>query len=1077
MANTVEFKIKVTDLNTKAVTNLAGEFDNVNEALQMIQRNVKDAAAGIDKAASQAFKWGQVRDAISGVMDTLQNAVSPAAEFEQAMRGANTMALKGETDYKRLKDSVKGLSSEIPIARDLLANGLYQTISNGVPEDNWIEFLNKSARSATGGLANLEKVVTVTSTVIKNYGLSWDAAGSIQDKIQMTAKNGVTSFEQMADALPRVSGSAATLGVSIDELMATFATLTGVSGNTAEVSTQLAAIFTALIKPSSEAATMAKEMGIEFNAMSVKAAGGLVPFLQQLNTKINEHAASTGKLSQEIYASLFGSSESLRALIPLTGELAGKFEENTQAMADSAGSIDEAFNQVNSTGQAFEQRMKNSAASLTDFAQGAVTTATPIVLFAANTGIAVTQVKALYAVVRSFSFTQFITSTKLATLAQTGFNSTVNLGKAAILSYAMSVNLARNSIASTTGATKLMNIAIAASPYVIAAVGAAALGVAIYKIATRSSEAEKAQKRLNEAMDGMQKEVTTERLKLDALFTPLLNAKEGTDEWKRARDRIQETYSDYLQQLGIEEIKVDNARKAYELLSGAILNTARARASEKALTTAGDTLADKESKKLTEMRSLFTEKYGEETGERIFNGIANSIRKGEKEIPEHWKKFIKKFDDVEYTQRGEEYIRSNPVTLLVNGIKNARNDYEKEYERIVAVFGKPIPEPKIPELPTGGKSSKEDDNLKKKSLTLDDIKTQIELLQKKQQTASDAEGRNIQSQINQLKRLKKEKELAMGIGLDPDIMKGSIDAMKRELSKFEKELSNKPVGEASIDLQVKIDKLKKQIEGAKIWIEKEAFKDVYGEIKVNVVPSANAGRTLGQMAEDFQDEENRKHPKQKPEILTHDYIKKMKLPKFDMPKLEPKKSGFEQWNDAVDKAYQKNQDLVEGMSGIGSVMGSLGQAVGGAAGEWLNWGANVVQAVAAAIPQITALLGLQTTQVAANTAVAGSGAAASTASIPVVGPILAIAAVASVLAALASLPKFANGGLAYGPTMGLFGEYSGAQNNPEVIAPLNKLRQLIQPSGGMGGIVEFKIDGRMLRGVLNKVDRYNQRTR
>ena len=76
-----------------------------------------------------------------------------------------------------------------------------------------------------------------------------------------------------------------------------------------------------------------------------------------------------------------------------------------------------------------------------------------------------------------------------------------------------------------------------------------------------------------------------------------------------------------------------------------------------------------------------------------------------------------------------------------------------------------------------------------------------------------------------------------------------------------------------------------------------------------------------------------------------------------------------------------------------------------------------------------------------------------------------------------NLPKFASGAIAYGPTMGLFGEYSGAQNNPEVVAPLNKLRNLIQPTGGMGGVVEFRIDGRMLRGVLNKVDRYNQRTR
>ena len=93
-----------------------------------------------------------------------------------------------------------------------------------------------------GGIADLGQTVTVTSTIIKNYGLEWDTAGSIQDKIQKTAKNGVTSFEQLAAALPRVSGSASQLGISIDELMAVFATTTGVTGNTAEVSTARAAI-------------------------------------------------------------------------------------------------------------------------------------------------------------------------------------------------------------------------------------------------------------------------------------------------------------------------------------------------------------------------------------------------------------------------------------------------------------------------------------------------------------------------------------------------------------------------------------------------------------------------------------------------------------------------------------------------------------------------------------------------------------------------------------------------------------------------------------------------------------------
>ncbi len=49
-------------------------------------------------------------------------------------------------------------------------------------------------RKLIGGIADINKVVGITSTVIKNYGLEWGAAADIHDKIQLTAKNGVTSF-------------------------------------------------------------------------------------------------------------------------------------------------------------------------------------------------------------------------------------------------------------------------------------------------------------------------------------------------------------------------------------------------------------------------------------------------------------------------------------------------------------------------------------------------------------------------------------------------------------------------------------------------------------------------------------------------------------------------------------------------------------------------------------------------------------------------------------------------------------------------------------------------------------------
>jgi len=47
--------------------------------------------------------------------------------------------------------------------------------------------------------------------------------------------------------------------------------------------------------------------------------------------------------------------------------------------------------------------------------------------------------------------------------------------------------------------------------------------------------------------------------------------------------------------------------------------------------------------------------------------------------------------------------------------------------------------------------------------------------------------------------------------------------------------------------------------------------------------------------------------------------------------------------------------------------------------------------------------------------------------------------------------KFANGGVISGPTYGLMGEYPGAQSNPEVVAPLDKLKDMM--GGGSGQFV------------------------
>lgn len=131
-------------------------------------QELRTALIGVQQAAEQSAgamaKWdahktitacGALSSSLNNLMSSLDFATEGFESFDKAMRAANTMAGKDAAGFERLKDQVTELGKSIPLSRDALANGLYQVISNGVPEDNWLAFLEASAKSAVGGLADL----------------------------------------------------------------------------------------------------------------------------------------------------------------------------------------------------------------------------------------------------------------------------------------------------------------------------------------------------------------------------------------------------------------------------------------------------------------------------------------------------------------------------------------------------------------------------------------------------------------------------------------------------------------------------------------------------------------------------------------------------------------------------------------------------------------------------------------------------------------------------------------------------------------------------------------------------------
>lgn len=185
------------------------------------------------------------------------------------------------------------------------------------------------------------------------------------------------------------------------------------------------------------------------------------------------------------------------------------------------------------------------------------------------------------------------------------------------------------------------------------------------------------------------------------------------------------------------------------------------------------------------------------------------------------------------------------------------------------------------------------------------------------------------------------------------------------------------------------------------------------------------------------------------------------------------KSAIKQWRtyavnlDNTSTAGGRAVGMLENLSSIANAASGV---VDEGAASWLAWGGSVLSAVAQALPAIASIIG-------GNIAQAFAGAIACSQDMPFPYNLISLAAsVAAVGAAVAAIPKYANGTLAFGPTLGIIGDNPGASHDPEVVAPLSKLEQYLQPAT-IGGDFRFRIRGRDLEALREKEAQISRRKR
>lgn len=327
--------------------------------------------------------------------------------------------------------------------------------------------------------------------------------------------------------------------------------------------------------------------------------------------------------------------------------------------------------------------------------------------------------------------------------------------------------------------------------------------------------------------------------------------------------------------------------------------------------------------------------------------------------------------------------------------------------------------------------------------TIKDIQSNIDVLNEKLQTASVTEAAGLNKEID-LWQKKADAIRNAGKEESGPTFNASAESLKdieSNVQYYQNQLSNATVSEAaSINQNIKL------------WQDK-----------------ADAIRNAGKEAE--------KEKATVGEVLQHSWSGVKSLT-----------SGIEGISNAVERTgntWQKFTGIVD--AGI-QVFGAIRSIIG------------IVQSITTATHAATAATTAQTAAEIVNTSAKGSVAAASTAntaasvpeiaankaltqsfvelaasmymaahaSIPFVGYGIGAGFTASAIATVQSVNAipFANGGIVSGPTYSLVGEYPGATNNPEVIAPLDKLRSLMPDVGGSTNI-NLRIKGRDLVGAAS----------
>jgi hypothetical protein len=293
------------------------EQANINAAQTRMKKRQKMVSETYDAAISTFDKTAQASGVSTLALGSaIYQTMKPAAQFELGMRKINSMLQMNDAGFKKMYDSVLGISGVTYLPQEL-ASAMYPIVSSGYNAAEGLNIVNQSALLATAGMGQLKPTADIITTALNVYGKQNISTAKASDILLQTVILGKTELGELSHSFGRIMTTAQLAGVSLKDAGTAVATLTLAGVNTNEAMTYLGTLFSKVIGPSTGASKAAKKYGVDLSAVALRSKG-LMPFLTEIAQKVGmpmvplskqkrvmlENAATWGQMEKAMGVSL-----------------------------------------------------------------------------------------------------------------------------------------------------------------------------------------------------------------------------------------------------------------------------------------------------------------------------------------------------------------------------------------------------------------------------------------------------------------------------------------------------------------------------------------------------------------------------------------------------------------------------------------------------------------------------------------------------------------------------------------------------------------------------------------------------